>query len=160
MANMATVLFLLVVANGAPILMKMLFKSRFAWPLDGGIKLLDGWPLFGPAKTVRGIVASFLLTGCSALFLGCSFGLGATVALLAMAGDLLASFTKRRMGLQASSAAVGLDQIPESLLPAVLLRSRFALQWTDIALLVAAFFLIDFILSWVLSLFHLHKRPF
>jgi len=39
------------------------------------------------------------------------------VALMAMLGDLFSSFLKRRMGLAPSCQAIGLDQIPESLLP-------------------------------------------
>ena len=45
-----------------------------------------------------------------------------------MAGDLLSSFTKRRMRLASSSMAPGIDQVPESVLP---LTCRFrALQLT------------------------------
>ena len=45
--------------------------------------------------------------------------LGALVAASAMAGDCLSSFIKRRFGLEPSEMTLGLDQVPESLFPAV-----------------------------------------
>ena len=45
--------------------------------------------------------------------------LGALVAASAMAGDCLSSFIKRRFGLEPSRMTLGLDQVPESLFPAV-----------------------------------------
>ena len=42
------------------------------------------------------------------------------LAAASMAGDLLASFLKRRFGLKVHAQAIGLDQIPEALLPLLL----------------------------------------
>lgn len=41
-------------ANGAPIIVRNLLGDRFRWPIDANLKLVDGHPLFGPSKTVRG----------------------------------------------------------------------------------------------------------
>ena len=53
-------LVLLTLANGTPIVAKKLFGHRFSCPLDNGTILFDGRPLFGPSKTIRGIVGSTL----------------------------------------------------------------------------------------------------
>ena len=45
---------------------------------------------------------------------------GALFAFLSLWGDMLSSFTKRRMGLASSARAVWLDQLPEALLPMVM----------------------------------------
>src|SRR5512134_981978 len=107
-------LVLLAVANGTPIAAKCVLGDMLARPLDGGMTFNDGRPLFGPAKTIRGIVLSLLATPIAAALIGLPWQLGAVVAGAAMAGDLLSSFVKRRMGLAPSSKATGLDQIPEA----------------------------------------------
>jgi CDP-2,3-bis-(O-geranylgeranyl)-sn-glycerol synthase len=35
--------------------------ASFARPLDGGSLFVDGQPMFGPSKTIRGIVVSVIL---------------------------------------------------------------------------------------------------
>ena len=72
-------------------------------------------PWFGPSKTIRGVVLATLATAAAAGVLGLGWKVGALLGVVAMAGDLLASFIKRRLGLAPSSQAVGLDQIPEVL---------------------------------------------
>ena len=49
-------LVLLVVANGTAVIAKKLLGAAFARPLDGGALFVDGQPIFGPSKTIRGIV--------------------------------------------------------------------------------------------------------
>ena len=119
-------LILLTLANGSPVVAKKIFGNYCSWPLDGNIKFVDGRPLFGTSKTVRGILVSIFITLASAPLLGLTLKLGLVVSTMAMAGDLFSSFLKRRLGLQPSSRAVGLDQIPESLFPllAAFKRSR------------------------------------
>jgi hypothetical protein len=56
-----------------------------------------------------------------------------------MAGDLLSSFVKRRLNLPPSSRATGLDQIPESLLPALVCRGALSSSGLDIAICVGVF---------------------
>ena len=50
------------------------------------------------------------------------------LAVGAMAGDLVSSFMKRRLRLKSEAQAVGLDQIPEVLLPLLLRKSRLGLS--------------------------------
>jgi len=157
---MAKLLFLLAVANGAPVLAKWLLGRRYACPLDGGRRFFDGRPLFGRSKTVRGLLVSVGFTALAAWLIGFGFATGMIVAGVAMLGDLFSSFMKRRLGLAPSSRALGLDQIPESLLPLLVCRETFALTMTDIAGIVAVFFAGELVLSRVLYEFGIRERPY
>jgi len=154
------VLMLLGVANGTPIFAKRLFGQRFNTPLDGGLKFLDGRPLFGPSKTVRGLVLSVACTTLAAPLLGFEWITGAGLASASMFGDLLSSFIKRRFGLRTHSQAFGLDQVPESLLPLLLLQEHLGLSSGDIALIVTAFIALELLLSRLLFKLHIRDQPY
>ena len=110
-------LFLLLVANGAPIIARDIFKDLLSYPLDGGKKLYDGRPLFGPAKTIRGLLAAGVATGCTAPLVGRPMLLGVCLGLYAMCGDLVSSFMKRRLGIKSGDSALARYQKPSSHLP-------------------------------------------
>ena len=110
-------LILLVVANGIAVVAKKLLGLALARPLDGGALFVDGQPIFGPTKTIRGVVVSLLATSICAELMGLGWSVGTLIATFAMAGDLFSSFVKRRLHLASSSMAIGLDHIPESLFP-------------------------------------------
>jgi CDP-2,3-bis-(O-geranylgeranyl)-sn-glycerol synthase len=112
-------LFLLLVANGAPIIAQNILHERLNDPLDGGRTLADGRPLFGPTKTVRGLLAAGAATGCAALLVRRPGLTGVCIGLCAMGGDLISSFIKRRCGIHSSDSALGLDQSLEALVPTV-----------------------------------------
>ena len=153
-------LALLALANGAPVIAKKAFGHRFARPLDAGILFFDQRPLFGTSKTIRGLLASILCTTAGAPLVGLTPDIGALVAGTAMAGDLFASFVKRRLKLRPSSRALGLDQIPESLFPLLACRDALALTAADIALTVVIFFVGELILSRLLYQAHLRDEPY
>jgi hypothetical protein len=153
-------LVLLALANGMPVIVKNIVGDRFAAPIDGGARFADGRPLFGPSKTVRGIVVSILTTSLSGPLVGLGWKIGALVAIVAMAGDLFSSFLKRRMNVPASGKATGLDQIPESLFPLLACWSVLPLTVLDIAIATAAFFVGELLLSRLLYRFHLRDRPY
>jgi CDP-diglyceride synthetase len=154
------ILLLLTVANGAPVIAKRALGSRFAWPLDGNAAFIDGRPLFGKSKTIRGIVASLAATALAAPLIGLDVATGLVVALAAMAGDLASSFIKRRLGLAPSSQAIGLDQVPESLLPLLACRAALGLDAADIAAGVGIFFIGELALSRLLYRLHVRERPY
>ena len=154
------VLVLLTLANGAPVVAKKIFGDRFNVPLDGGLALFDGRPLFGPSKTIRGLVAAMLATTAAAPLIGVSAATGMIVAAAAMAGDLVSSFVKRRLDFKPSSQALGLDQIPESLLPMLAVRSALPLTGIDIMVGVAIFFVAELALSRLLFKAHLRDEPY
>lgn len=153
-------LTLLTLANGAPVVAKKLFGGRFAGPLDGGARFFDGRPLLGRSKTIRGIAAALIATSLGAPLIGVAPATGALAAAGAMAGDLLSSFTKRRLGMVASSRALGLDQVPESLLPLLFCQTALGLSAADIAVAVALFFAGEILLSRLLYRVHLRDEPY
>ena len=108
-------LILLLLANGTPVVAKKILGDRVGYPLDGGVEFVDGRPLFGRSKTIRGVVLAVLVTTAGAPMIGLEWGIGVLVGTFAMASDLASSFLKRRLGLPPSSGASGLDQLPEAL---------------------------------------------
>ncbi|MDR3533647.1 MAG: CDP-archaeol synthase [Rhodopila sp.] len=153
-------LVLLTLANGAPVITKKIFGSRFAYPVDARIMFLDRRPLFGSSKTIRGVLVSILITTTGALLLGLEPKIGAIVAGAAMAGDLVSSFVKRRINLPSSSQALALDQVPESLFPLLACRDMLSLSAADIAAGVGIFFVGELILSILLYKAHLRDEPY
>ena len=153
-------IMLLMAANGAPIVVRWLLGTRYAWPLDAGLLLADGRPLFGASKTLRGLIAALLCTTLLAWLLGWQPLLGLLFATMAMLGDLLASFIKRRLAIPASGMAPGLDQIPESLLPLLAVRGVLELSWLQIILIVVAFIVLDYLLSFILYRLHIRQHPY
>jgi CDP-2,3-bis-(O-geranylgeranyl)-sn-glycerol synthase len=155
-------LALLAVANSAPIIAKRWLGARFAWPLDGGLRFpLDGRPLLGPSKTVRGLLAAVLATALGALLLGLPMATGALLGAGAMAGDALSSFVKRRLGVPSSGKATGLDQIPEALLPLLMLRSAgLALPLWLAGLITLVFFLAEMPLARLFHRLGLREQPY
>jgi CDP-2,3-bis-(O-geranylgeranyl)-sn-glycerol synthase len=77
-----------------------------------------------------------------------------------MAGDLLSSFIKRRLGMPPSSKALGLDQIPEALFPLIVYRTWLSLTLVDITVIVALFFAGEIALSRLLFAWGLRDRPY
>ncbi len=90
--------FLLVIANGTPVLLGLALGARWNWPLDNHLQFTDQRPVLGPSKTLRGLIGSLLVTALLAPLLQLSLLDGARFAMLAMLGDLCSSFTKRRFG--------------------------------------------------------------
>jgi CDP-2,3-bis-(O-geranylgeranyl)-sn-glycerol synthase len=153
-------LVLITVANGTPVIAKKLFGDTLAFPLDGGAAFFDGRPLFGPSKTIRGVALSLLITPLVALLLGLPWQLGLVVAGGTMAGDLFSSFVKRRMNLEPSSMALGLDQVPESLFPFLLSRLLLPLSGLDIVAGVAIFCVAAPLVSRLCYYLRLRDQPY
>ncbi len=152
-------LILLVVANGTAVVAKKILGAAFGRPLDGGAFFVDGEPLFGPSKTIRGIVVSVLATSTCAVLMGLGWKVGTLVATFAMAGDLFSSFVKRRMRLASSSMAIGLDHIPEFSFPLLASRLLLPLSTLDIVVGVTVFVVGALILSPLLYKLNLRDEP-
>jgi hypothetical protein len=159
-AQLLSILLLIGVANGSPIFARALLKERLTTPVDGGRRLPDGQPVFGPSKTVCGVVVSFCSTTVLALVLGFEWSVGASIGLGAMAGDLFSSFVKRRLRLEPHAQAVGLDQIPEALTPLLLVRHHLGLVWPEIAVLLIAFVALQLLLSRLLFMLGARDQPY
>lgn len=153
-------LLLIGVANGTPVIVTKLFGEIWAYPLDANRAFFDHRPVFGPSKTIRGLVFSLLLTAvCAPLFV-LPWYYGLIIAITAMAGDLTSSFTKRRIGRPSSSMALGIDQIPESLFPMIAAHYILNVSWFGVALVVAAFFILELILSKILYKLKIRNQPY
>ena len=118
---MAALVFFLVWINFLPFFAHLALDDRFDMPLDRGARWRDGRPLLGPHKTLRGVVASFAGGLLVAPLIGLSLPVAAAAIALAMAGDLITSFIKRRLGKASGAALLGLDQGLEGALPLLLL---------------------------------------
>jgi hypothetical protein len=151
---------LLTVANGTPVIANKLFGNHFNQPLDCGGVFFDERPVFGPSKTIRGIIFSLMATTALTPLLGFEWASGLWIASLAMAGDLFSSFLKRRLNLPPSSRATGVDQIPECLLPTLAIRSTLSLGALDVLSILIIFFLGQVILSRLFFEWNIRNRPY
>ncbi len=153
-------LFLLMLANGTPVIAKKILGRSYSHPLDGNLRLGDGRPLFGRSKTIRGVLLAVLVTTAAADLIGLGWEAGLLVGSFAMAGDLVSSFAKRRLDMPSSSRASGLDQLPESLFPLLACRIVLPLTPVDIVVCVVLFFVGEVLLSRLLYALRLRDRPY
>lgn len=151
-------LFLIIIANGAPVLIRLLLQNNLDCAVDFGVNFLDKNRIFGSSKTWRGIAAALLMTAFAASLIGYPPQTGLQVAVCAILGDLLSSFIKRRLELPPSSNVLLLDQIPESLLPALLMQQHFNLELLDIFLVIIIFTIIDFSVTYMLYHWKILKK--
>jgi len=150
-----TLFVLLLVANSAPVVARMILQSRLLTPVDCGLSFVDGRRLFGPRKTVLGLLSAVTVTTLVALMLDVSWQSGLLVATGAMVGDLLSSFVKRRLGVEPHGVVLGLDQLPEVLVPLFLVKAQFALTSADIVFILAGFCVTEWCLSYLVDYFNL-----
>ena len=127
-------LVVLTIANGMPVIAKKMLGEWLARPIDGGWLLWDGQPLFGRSKTYRGVVLAIGASTVGSPFVGLDLKIGALIGLVAMAGDLLSSFLKRRLRLASSAEAPELDQVPNPCYPSwpsgTFLGCRPGISWS------------------------------
>ncbi|MFH0876461.1 MAG: CDP-archaeol synthase [archaeon] len=128
------------IANMAPVFAYLLFKEKFSEPVDFNLKL-NGRPLFGKNKTIRGFIAAIIVgiavtylqkiaykvsffneislldySTANILVLGFLMGFGA------LFGDLIKSFFKRRLNIAPGKSWKPFDQI-DFLIGAICLTS-------------------------------------
>jgi len=91
-------------------------------PIDGGRTFIDGKPLLGSHKTVRGFLAGLIvgtlvgfvfqiLSPLQSVLFRYNASLGFVLSLGALVGDLFDSFVKRRLGLPPGSSFPIADQL-------------------------------------------------
>ena len=93
------------------------------------------------------LIAAIVATAIVAVLLGMTWFEGASFGLLAMLGDLCSSFIKRRLGFPSSQSVPLLDQLPESILPVWMMQVVLGPTMIEMFAAVAAFFVIDLLLS-------------
>jgi hypothetical protein len=158
--SIAIVLCLLTIANGSPVIVKRILDDRFAWPIDRNTRFVDGQPIFGSSKTVRGFSVGVTLPAIASPLVGLDWRAGALIAFASMCGDLLSSFIKRRMGRAPSSKTVGLDQIPESFFPALLAIPLMGIDSADVAAITILFLIGAPIVSRVFYALKIRDQPY
>ncbi|MGB5678634.1 MAG: CDP-archaeol synthase, partial [Gammaproteobacteria bacterium] len=72
-------LILVTVANGTPVIIKKLLGQHLELALDGGLNFFDGRRLFGPSKTVRGVVSAILATTLCAMLMELEWYIGTVI---------------------------------------------------------------------------------
>jgi len=150
------VVFLLWV-NFLPPLANLLWRESLASPVDGGLRWFDRQPLLGPNKTIRGIIVSLLGGTAVSPLLGLTWWQAAGAALLAMAGDLLSSFIKRRVRLSSGTTVIALDQLFEALFPALFLSFFMPLTAGQLIAILLCFIPVSFAGSYFWN--HVTYRP-
>lgn len=152
-------LLLLLVANGSPVVARVLLGDRLSARLDAGRDWHDGRPLLGPSKTVVGVIVAVSCTALAAPLLGLPMLAGVLIGAGSMVGDAASSFIKRRLGLASGARAVGLDQVPEALLAMLACRPLLDIAWTRVLILPLAFALADLLVSRALYWLGVRHHP-
>jgi len=102
--------------------------------IDGGRLFIDGKPIFGPHKTVRGAMAGVIAGSMVGLAQG-DVVLGILMGLGAILGDLAGAFLKRRLSLAPGAPLPVIDQF--DFLLAAYLFSAHSLQLPPSSILLA-----------------------
>jgi CDP-diglyceride synthetase len=154
------ILVLLIATNGAPVIVAFVCGSHGALPIDLGRQCADGRPIFGASKTWRGLASALLTSTVLACIFGYGLDFGLAFGALVITGDLCSSFIKRRLGLEPSSKSLGLDQLPESLLPSVYAVVSLNIVWWWAPVFALTFMLIEIVVSKPLYWLHIRNRPY
>jgi hypothetical protein len=133
-----TVLFLVWV-NFAPFLAHLFLGERLRQPVDAGFTGWDGRRLLGAHKTVRGVLAGVAAGAVAGPVLGVGAATGGLAGQLAMSGDLVTSFLKRRLAHPSGRPRAGLDQLLEGALPLAVLFPALGLGPGQALLALALF---------------------
>jgi hypothetical protein len=140
-------ILLLIIANGAPVIASHLFGRRLAFPLDANLHWRDKGRLLGPAKTLRGVASAILACTLLASLFGLTPAEGAGFGMLAMCGDALSSFLKRRLRIPPSHSAPLIDQLPEALLPLWIMNPVLGATASETFVALFIFLIIDLVVS-------------
>ncbi len=137
--------------NLTPVLLGYVFEKKWSDPLDRDTLFIDGKPLFGKHKTMRGITGGVITGGIIGLLLGFPLWIGFVSGLLSMGGDLFSSFVKRRFNFLPGKVVPVFDQLVEGLFPLALLGPVYSLSGIHMVLLLIVFIITTFSGSWFLN---------
>jgi CDP-2,3-bis-(O-geranylgeranyl)-sn-glycerol synthase len=127
-------------------------------PLDGGRKWLDGKPFLGSHKTVKGTLLGIVVGTVVGVLQGNILG-GALQSVGAVAGDIVASFFKRRWNLSPGESKPLVDQL-DFITFAVLLS--YPVQRTPPDVMLVIFVLtvpIHYIMNYIAWFLRLKENP-
>lgn len=146
-AQAGRALLLVIVANVLPWASSRAVPGRWTAPLDCGLHFRDGRRLLGDHKTWKGLLAGTLGCGLTAILTGPGFAVGASFGALSLAGDALSSAVKRRLALMPGTEIPGLDQMPEALLPCIVLAGALGLDAREVITAALAFLALDLLVT-------------
>ncbi|KXB09165.1 hypothetical protein AKJ35_00480 [candidate division MSBL1 archaeon SCGC-AAA833F18] len=111
--------------------------------INGGKHFMNGRPIFGAGKTIRGFLTGLITGSLAGVLQGFIVGdlctypmLGFLLALGALLGDLAGSFIKRRAGIRQGGAAPGLDQLGFLVVALLLALPIMTPSWEMVLVLV------------------------
>jgi CDP-2,3-bis-(O-geranylgeranyl)-sn-glycerol synthase len=140
-------LLLVGVASSVPWAAGRVCGNRWSWPLDFGVKLRDGERLFGDHKTWRGLITGIAVCSLAGSLLDVGYLVGAAAGFLGLAGDAASSAIKRRLRRPPGAEVPGLDQIPEALLPLLILREPLGLSFSSVVAVTLVFAVLDLVVA-------------
>ena len=109
------------IANIVPVLVRKIDFLNI--PVDFNFKF-KGQPIFGMNKTIRGLFFGCLSSTISGYLIFQNPLFGLKIGFLALCGDLLGSFIKRRLSVMPGEVCFPLDQIDWSVLPLLYLYTN------------------------------------
>jgi CDP-2,3-bis-(O-geranylgeranyl)-sn-glycerol synthase len=122
------------VANAAP----LVFGG--GKPLDRGRNFIDGRPIFGAHKTVRGVVAGILagsLVGLGESLVDPRLAIaGVAISFGAVLGDLLGAFVKRRLNMPPGRLFPVVDQLDFVMGALVVSYYLLPMSWLSVLIVV------------------------
>jgi len=127
-ATLNIVVFLWLI-NFIPPFLAVLLNNRWDTPLDKHRTFPDGKPWLGNHKTIRGVIGALCGAAVSAPMFSFSTIEGTIMGSLAMFGDLITSFFKRRLNLPSGTVVFGIDQFFESFLPLLYWKHLEQMSW-------------------------------
>lgn len=150
------IIVLLLLINAAPaVMMPFCSKERpFGTPMDFDLRFRDGRAFLGKHKTVGGFGFGILTGSSIGYVLGFPLPLGFGAGLLAMAGDSVSSFIKRRLNFNEGTEVLVLDQVFQGGFPLIM----FHRAW-DFSFRTSGAMLITFILAGIFGS-RLHRKFF
>jgi CDP-2,3-bis-(O-geranylgeranyl)-sn-glycerol synthase len=123
---------LVVTANSAAWAAGRTIGKRWPAPLDFGRTLADGTRILGAHKTWVGLLGAVCACALITRLTGLGIAVGAGFGALALLGDAASSFAKRRLHIGSGLEVFGLDQVPEALLPMIVLAGPLGIGIREI----------------------------
>jgi len=137
------------IANSTPVILT-------GWgSLDGDTKFIDGEPILGNHKTVRGTLSGIIAGTLTGILQGQPYR-GALMAIGAILGDLIVSFIKRRLKLPPGAMFPIADQMSFIVLAVIFdMLIVSVLQWDRILVILLVTLPIHYfanVIAWMLKL--------
>lgn len=126
--------------------------------LDGGRRWLDGKPLLGDHKTVRGAVSG-LAAGSVVGIIQMRPLFGILLSVGAIGGDILVSFIKRRIDLEPGAMFPVADQMGFIVLAVILASLVEPPTWERVVTIIAATLPIHYLTNVIAWLMKLKSKP-